>query len=203
MMQKRSIAAACLGAAVAAGAGAFPIYEGAGFAIPDNNPVGASSTIVINDFGIVGMVRVELVGLTHTWAGDLTATLSNGSATVDLFRRVGFTGTGFGTSANFDGNYLFEDGYSTTLWDVVGGLGTNDVVPSGNYAASGASGAPVSLLTPYWGIPTAGNWTLTLTDSAGGDLGSLEGWRLQLVFPSPGAGGLAMLAGMVAARRRR
>lgn len=202
MMQNR-FAVACLGLAVATGAVAFPVYEGSGFAIPDNNPLGASSTIVVTDFNVVSMVRVELVGLSHTWAGDLTATLTNGSATVDLFRRVGFTGTGFGSSANFDGNYLFEDGYPTTLWDVIGGLGTNDVVPTGNYGASGPSGAPVSLLTPYWGMFTAGSWTLTITDAAGGDIGSLDGWRLQLVIPSPGAGGLALLGGVFAARRRR
>ena len=149
------------------------------------------------------MVRVELVGLSHTWAGDLTATLTNGSATVDLFRRVGFTGSGFGSSANFNGNYVFEDGYPTTLWDAAAGLGTNDIIAPGNYRASGASGSLVSMLTPFQGSFTPGPWTLTITDSAGGDIGSLAGWRLQLVFPSPGAGGLAMLAGLVAARRRR
>ena len=46
-MKQKRVAAAWLGLAATTGALAFPIYEGAGFAIPDNNPVGASSTIVI------------------------------------------------------------------------------------------------------------------------------------------------------------
>lgn len=203
-MKTAAISSVCVAMTIGSAVSAFPIYHGDGFTIPDNNPAGASSTIFVPDFTIVGYVRVTLVGLTHTWGGDLTATLSNGMQTVDLFRRVGrVNGAGFGTSANFGGDYTFVDGFTGTLWDGADGLGTDQVIPSGQYSASGINGTPVSLGSSFFGFPTAGAWTLTISDSALLDTGSLGSWQLQLVFPTPGASAMLLLAGGVAMRRRR
>ena len=53
---------------------------GAGFNIPDNNATGASSTITVptsSNF-LITDITVTLNNLTHTWIGDLIATLKFG-----------------------------------------------------------------------------------------------------------------------------
>lgn len=188
--------AASAGLALAASALAGNSYNGAGFAIPDNAPAGANSVINVADSFAIANVSVTLNNLTHTWAGDLIATLSNGATTVTLFSRPGQVGgTGFGSSSDFGGNYTFADG-GADLTAALGGGGAF-VIPSGTYAPAGA-------LSAFNGQNSAGNWTLSISDNAGGDLGSLGSWTLNLTaVPTPGAAALLGLAGVAGLRRRR
>jgi MYXO-CTERM domain-containing protein len=185
------ILAASAGLALAAGALAGNSYNGGGVAFADLTTV--TSDIVVADSFSIADVSVTLNNITHTWVGDLTISLSNGSTSIDLIARPGFTGTGFGSSGDLNGNYSFATGgaaFPTTL------TGTA-VVPSGTYA-------PIGDLSLFNGQNSAGTWTLSVADAAGGDTGALGSWTLNLTpVPTPGAAALLGLAGVAGLRRRR
>jgi hypothetical protein len=184
---------AMLAVAGLAGTAAAQSYNGAGFTIPDSDPAGASSSIVIADAGSVLDLTVTLSGLTHTWVGDLIITLSNGSSTIDLINRTGFPGSIAGFSWNLNGDYTFDDAASATFEGFAGT--TSSILPSGSYAPEGA-------LSSFNGGSIAGTWTLSISDNAGADTGALQGWTLTNV-PAPSAVALLGLGGVVAGRRRR
>lgn len=178
-----------------AGTAAAQSYNGAGFVIPDNNPAGATSQIVIGDAGTVQDLTVTLTGLSHTWVGDLIITLSNGSSTIDLANRTGSTGSStVGFSWNLGGDYTFDDAAATS-WEDFGNPGSGNVLPSGSYTPEGS-------LASFNGGSLAGTWTLFISDNAGLDTGSFGGWTLTNV-PAPGALALLGLGGLAAGRRRR
>ncbi|MCW5898164.1 MAG: proprotein convertase P-domain-containing protein [Flavobacteriales bacterium] len=158
-------------------------FQGDGFIIPDNDPAGLSSSIVVTDAGALSDITVTLTGLGHTWAGDLIATITHEASgtTRPLFNRVGRVVTGFGLSADFGGNYAFNDAHTANLWTVGG-----TPIPGGNYFATGAD-APtqVFLLDGLAGVDIAGTWTLNISDNAGGDTGSLLSWSLGLTADCP------------------
>jgi hypothetical protein len=153
-----------------------------------------------------------LLGLTHTWVGDLTATLSHGGQDVQLFRRVGATGaTAFGDSSNLGGDYTFCAAGADFAAAAAAG-GTDFVIPSGTYMQTGASLQATPPLDPddysvFANQAVAGAWTLSIQDFAGGDTGSLQGWSFEanvLVVPEPTTLGLlgVAMAAMGMLRRR-
>ncbi len=194
------------GLAAAANAG---VYTGTGGAIPDNvgtTPGVFSSTINVSgdtDFPITSVV-VSLQGFTHTWIGDLVATVTSPSGTVHpLFSRVGRTGgVGSGDSSNVNGIYTFAD-TGADLWAAATAGGSTFVIPAGTYRTTAdGSSAFTSLDSAFAGQNGNGNWVLTISDFAGGDVGGITGWELRIV-PTPGALALLGLGGLVAARRNR
>ncbi|MGP1309846.1 MAG: proprotein convertase P-domain-containing protein [Phycisphaerales bacterium] len=192
--------AASAGLALAAGALAGNSYNGTGGAIADavgTVPTTTSFDIVVGDSFTVADASVEL-NISHTWVGDLSVTLSNGSNSINLFNRPGFTGTGFGDNSNLGGAYLFADGGADFAAAAAAAIGTDAIVAPGTYAANG------SFASTFGGGGSAGTWTLSITDNAGGDIGNLSGWTLNLVpVPTPGAAALLGLAGVAGLRRRR
>lgn len=184
---------AMLAIAGLAGTAAAQSFSGAGFAIPDNSPAGASSSIVTTG-GTVQGLTVTLSGMSHTWVGDLIITLSNGSSTIDLVNRPNFPATGFGFSWNLNGDYTFDDAAGQTF-EGFGNPGSLVDLPSGSYAPEGA-------LSSFNGGSFAGTWTLSISDNAAGDTGSFTGWTITNV-PAPSAVALLGLGGVVAGRRRR
>ena len=201
-------------AAVAiASAASATTYTGSGGTIPDNNPTGFSSVINVTDDFIVKDITISLVGLTHTWIGDLVVSITkmDGGANPSqfLFNRVGKTvaTTGFGDSSNLGGTYSFNDAFTGNLWTAAEGGGTDFTVPGGNYFASGALSSSQVLLKPtFAGLHGVGMWKITIVDAAGGDLGSLGSWTLTFEknpVPAPGALALLGLAGLAGSRRRR
>lgn len=57
---------------------------------------------------VVFIFGIELTGLSHTYIGDLQIVLiSPSGAGYNILHRPGFTGTGFGSSADFSGTYAF------------------------------------------------------------------------------------------------
>ncbi|HMN95869.1 MAG TPA: proprotein convertase P-domain-containing protein [Phycisphaerales bacterium] len=217
-MLRNSLIATAASLAVASFASAT-VYTGNGFTIPDNNPVGVSSDIVITDEFFVGDITVSLLGLIHTWAGDLTATLTfidmdNNSVSTTLFERIGRVNTGFGDSSDFGGTYSFNDSFNDAnlpfggnIWTAAAAVGAGLPIAPGNYFATGAnSSAQVSLLAAFGGLNAKGTWRLTISDNAAGDLGSLSAWSLDFVknpIPAPSALALLGLAGLAGGRRRR
>ncbi len=199
----KKVLAMTAGLAFAAGAMAnLPsTVSGLGGAIPDAGGGSFTSSVSLAG-GAVSILGVSFNGLSHTWAGDLVMELTGPGAgnTFAFHYRPGWTGAGFGNSADYvaSNSYGFFDG-GTPFGSPSG------VIPTGNYAPVAGSGAPAQSITSFGGMTgAAGTWTLTITDNAGGDTGSLNGWTLHYkAIPTPGAAALLGLAGVAGLRRRR
>lgn len=199
------ILAASAGLAIAASAFAtqnMTIGGGGAFSIPDNSPAGASSSLSTN-IGAFDVVGVAFTGLSHTWAGDLSMTLTGPGAgnSFNFFHRPGqTTPTAVGQNVDFGaGNvYSFTDG--GVAWNTA----ATGVMPGGNYAPIRSAFAPAQGINSFAGL-TGGNgtWTLSISDNAALDLGSIQGWSLIVKVPTPGAAALFGLAGVAGLRRRR
>lgn len=210
-------AGAALAAAGLASAGTMT-YSGAGTPIPhppstgdDDGSAFVETTISVPDSFNVTNVTVTLKDLQHTWAGDLQITLihEDSGASVDLVDRVGRTGgTGFGDSSEYGGDYSFDDGFSGDLWSEAAGVGFGEIIPGGDYFPTTTDGAASSLAV-FNGLSAMSDWTLRITDWAGGDVGELGAWNLTLegegqIIPTPAAAGLGAfgLLGLAGRRRR-
>ena len=209
--------------------------SGAIGAIPDNNPGGITSDIMINlpTDEVITDINITLNGLSHTWAGDIIATVTGpGGEEIDLIGRPGGPGTTVGDSSNFGGagdtpepmDYMFVDG-GADLSDFLIGLGSTEGLP-------GLDGSPfvgmynpetrvvtgpgpndneiqqASLLDTFSGLTVNGTWTLTISDNANGDLGEIGSWTLNITStPIPEPGSLALLGisglGLAFYRRRK
>ncbi len=207
-------AVACVVALSAASGAMADVFNGTGGPLADNNgSVNGVTTFSLNvaNAGVVGAFNgITFTTLSHTWVGDLQITLTLPDATtVSIVDRIGVVGSGFGDSSNFLGNYTFADG-GADIWAIatIPGNGTSFNIPSGTYAATGAgSGAAINLNALLAGKSVTGLWTVTVTDFAGGDTGSLGSWSINVgIVPAPGAIALLMplcgLAGGVGRRRR-
>jgi subtilisin-like proprotein convertase family protein len=147
--------------------------------IPDNTPAGILSTITVPVSFTVSDVTVA-VELTHTFAGDLTITLSHGSQTVTLAERIG--GGSNGDDSNFQGIYGFNDGSVSTLWRaaVDSAPATGSVIPVGPHRAVDRYANTVLLRAAFGGVGSAGTWTLRVSDNAAFDVGTLGGFAITL-----------------------
>lgn len=189
--------------AVIASASFADTWFGGGGAIPDNDSAGMN--FVINGTsGVSSINQITLLGATHTWAGDLIAKITNpDGVTVDLFNRIGrVNNSGFGTSSDLGGDYGFTTG-GANIWTAA----ASSPIPGGVYAAStnleGPDVASSYSETSFASLATStvGNWTLNISDNAGGDVGSIQGWSIDYTssVPEPtsmillGMGGLALL----------
>jgi hypothetical protein len=162
----------------------------------------------------------------HTWSGDLIVTLTSpGGSAIDIMNRLGKTSStsGFGRSDDMNGTYIFTDTASVLLTSTTptsvaaGSAGATDTagtnIPQGTYRAftnvysgvAATTNPAVSLDTPIVGTNALGNWTLTVSDHASGDVGDLVGWSILLpgVIPEPTTLGALAAFGLVALRRRK
>lgn len=211
-----SVLGAAAVAAVAHSSARAAMYTTAGGPIPDNLP-GSPLLIpfVVTDVGSVAHVDLTLTGLTHTWAGDIIATLSGpgGVPVADIMRRPEDDTPPFssvGDSSNFGGDYLFTD--TGGALDVALGGGTSAfVVPSNTAPGFQAStrtstttgNVPVLLDGVFGGTSATGVWTLSISDNASLDTGSLVSATLNVVVvPEPATFGLCgvAMAGLLARR---
>jgi hypothetical protein len=140
--------------------------------------------------------RVKILGLYHTWAGDLHMVLTapNG-ARFDLLHRVGSIGNAVGFSVNFGAN---STGADYTIVDVADpsidqfwpatNPGSGVYLPSGTYPQEHGmawgpgwpSGNSSIQVVPLSSIPaTPGIWTLTIYDWAAADSGFLMEWAME------------------------
>ncbi len=185
---RKVFALALLATAVVSNAAIFSVGGGA-ITITDNATNSSSGTFAGPAGSITNLTSVELTSMTHTWVGDLTVRLNYGGQMFTLFHRVmGNTGnTTVGSSSNFlQANLLFNTSTGTTIDSVATGVSTFNI-PSGIYRAAHqvnelpttAAGANsvLSSHSVFNGLDPNGSWTLSITDSAGGDTGSLVAWR--------------------------
>jgi subtilisin-like proprotein convertase family protein len=140
-------------------------------AIPDSNPAGVSTTITVADDFDITDLNVNL-DITHTWVGDLIVTLeSPAGTTAVLIDRMGTTSGGVGCSSN-DLMITLDDEAATPI---------EDECQPGPPAASG-SFTPNNPLSAFDGESSMGDWTLTVSDNAGGDTGTLNTWGLEYSY---------------------
>ncbi|WP_386066183.1 S8 family serine peptidase [Tahibacter sp. UC22_41] len=139
-------------------------------AIPDNNATGVSDAQVVGSGGTLTGLRLSF-DITHTYMGDLTLILSNGTTSVTLLQRPGnASNTGTSGCSGNNGNVVVDDAATLTLESNCG---------SGTPAyTTGASYKPNNPLAPFAGQALNGTWTLRAIDSAGADTGTLRGWCL-------------------------
>jgi subtilisin-like proprotein convertase family protein len=140
--------------------------------IPDGNPVGISDTLNVAANEVIADLDVY-VNAPHTWVGDLIFTLTHvdSGTTVTLIDRPGYTGSGFGCSGNDYDVTVDDEGPDTPIENQCGAT-----APAITGDAPGGDPPNTSLLAAFDGESSQGNWTLTVSDNAGGDTGTLMEW---------------------------
>ncbi len=201
-----------LAAAFIASAGLSPLthaalmsYTGTGGNVPGPGVETSglfSNSITVADAGVVNGVSITLNDFSHTWIGDIFATLvfddgTNPAVSMILFGTDGTVTVGSNNDA--DGTYTFATGGATGFEDHA-----DDPIPSGTYA-------PLGSFSVFNNLSAAGMWTLNLDDQSGGDSGFLESWTLNIdvgdAAPIPAPATLALfglgLAGLGWSRRKK
>lgn len=138
-------------------------------AIPDNDQSGVSDALSVADAGQVTDLKVE-VAAEHTWVGDLVFVLrhEDTATEVTLVDRPGVgAGSGFGCSGN-DVDATLDSAASAAVESTC-------INPA---PALQGNLAPDEPLQAFVGQDLAGTWTLTLSDHARHDRGSLRRWCL-------------------------
>jgi len=139
-------------------------------AIPDNDPVGVSDTMVIAPTGEFITDLDLVIQASHTWIGDLIFTLQHvetGTA-VTAIDQPNCSGDDIDATINDEG--LDGDVETVCLASVPTSVG--ELV--------GGDPPDTSLLTAFDGEGIGGSWTLTVSDNAGADTGSLDAWCLRV-----------------------
>jgi subtilisin-like proprotein convertase family protein len=152
-----------VGASTYLSVGSHTIYP-----IPDNNPTGVSSDLVVPLAGEIVDLDLDLM-ITHTWVGDLKVTLTHldtGTSAV-LIDRPRVPATTFGCSGdNLDA--ILDDEATLPIEDqCVAGL-----------PAIAGSFTPNNPLSVFDGESLSGTWQLTVVDLGPADIGSLTDWVL-------------------------
>lgn len=137
-----------------------------GVAIPDNSQTGATSTIEIPSGGSITDLQIGFE-VTHTYMGDISATLSNGTTSVVIFDRPGVPASTFGCSG--DNADIILDDAATLIAESNCLNATPAYTPGEHYQ-------PNNPLSGFDGADLAGTWTLTVRDNAASDTGSFLGW---------------------------
>jgi len=151
-------------------------FTGAPVAIPDNSPIGASVTIPVSGIGRVSKVGFSVdgttctadagattVGIDHTYIGDLVGTLTAPSgAKATVFQRNGGSGNNLC-------QVVFADGAAKSFSSAT----FLDAPYTGTWA-------PVKPFGALAGEVADGNWTFSVVDAAGGDVGSIRSVSLHV-----------------------
>jgi subtilisin-like proprotein convertase family protein len=183
---------------------------GLGLDIPDNDANGISSTISISDDFLISHMAI-LVSMDHTYIGDLIFTLTGPDGTsITLADRPGYPDASFGDDSNLSAHYpiifgdLFPDVDAENLGR--GCDGTDTIV---GVDCTRQVSANDSMAAAFGGLSTLGDWTLTVSDNADFDTGSINGWSIAIQVPSavPVPAGVWLLASglfaLAGARRKR
>ena len=159
-----------------------PICQTPQLTIPDNDPTGASTTLTVPSGGSLSDLDFS-TNTTHTWVGDLKYTLQHvdTGTTVTLIDQPGVPATTFGCSGDNINATINDEGAD-------GNVETTCLAATPTIAGDLVGGDPAntSLLAAFDGESFAGDWTLTVSDNAGGDTGIVNEWCL---IPGGGAGG--------------
>jgi len=135
-------------------------------AIPDSVggiPGEASSTLTIDaGAGTISNLVVE-VGFTHTYVGDLIVTISNGVNSALLSSRQG-------GGANLGGVYTFVDFAPLDM--------AQAATAAGGVTLGSSLIKPFESLSVFDGSDFAGTWTLSVSDNAGLDIGTIDSFSI-------------------------
>jgi subtilisin-like proprotein convertase family protein len=140
--------------------------------IPDSNPTGVTSVINVGTAGTISDLNVVLTG-THSWVGDLRFNISNGTTNVTFYDQPGVPASTFGCSGDNLPGVVGDDEGSSGSFENSCLNATPAYVPGGTYTGN-------SPLSAFDGATAAGNWTLTVSDLAAGDTGTLDGWCVDI-----------------------
>lgn len=145
--------------------GTFP-YDGSPVPIPDSGTTSADIRVP-KSAGLLRDLNVFL-GISHSFDGDLDVTLTHikSGTVVTLFTDVGGTDEGF--------MVILDDEAGTDI-----GTANN---PSDGPITGPFNPEEAALLTAFDGLDASGTWRLTMTDDAGGDIGTLFAWTLDVTF---------------------
>jgi subtilisin-like proprotein convertase family protein len=150
--------------------------------IPDLGVV----TSTLNVAGLTGfIIDVDLTTfITHTFPGDLDMTLTSPAGTI-----VTFSSDNAGTNENvFNGTVWDDDANPGGQVPYVTNAGLATDHPYSNLTLASPL-APEEALSAFLGENPNGTWTITISDDAGADVGTLNSWSLNIntitnVFPS-------------------
>lgn len=144
-------------------------------AIPDDDPNGITTDLVLTDPGNVLDLDVE-IDVTHTWVGDLQFDLTHvdTGTTVTFYDRPGVPASTFGCSGD-DIDAILDDEAGSNVEDECGAG-----VPS-----IAGSFIPNNALSAFDGETVAGTWRLTASDHAGGDTGTVVEWCVTATGDGP------------------
>ncbi|WP_148614135.1 Calx-beta domain-containing protein [Nocardioides rubriscoriae] len=136
-------------------------------AIPDNTPAGVTSTLVVPPSDDTLSRLVVRLAVTHTFDGDLSATVTTPSGTVlTLFSRIGGAGN--------SGDNLMGTEFSDAA----------AAAPAAGGAPYTGLFRPVTSFATVDGQPLAGTWTLKVSDNANLDTGTLTSWGITAQPPA-------------------
>ena len=135
-------------------------------AIPDNNATGFTSSITTSDPATLSGLKV-IVRANHTYVGDLSFRLTRGATNALLVDRPGVPGTSFGCSGD-NVDVTLDDAAATPV----------ETQCAGSPPAISGTHAPNNPIAPFLGQAFAGTWSLTATDAASSDTGTLLEWCL-------------------------
>jgi len=208
--------------------------SGSGGAINDapagnNDSTGLPGALTSFTFSTTGgtignLDSIDVIGLNHSWMGDLTMSLTHvqsGTSVVfynmNRYRRS--------ESTNLNGNYQFTDSSgAANMVTAASSLGSTANIASGEYAAFDSNGNGLNSYTgsdryilssfdAFDGLTMNTGWRLDITDRALDDTGSLTDWGITTssapsAVPEPGEwaamGVLGFgLVGLVVRGRRR
>lgn len=139
-----------------------------GLAIPDGDTDGVMDTLTVASGAVLSDLDVALE-ISHTYIGDLTATLTHvqTGTSVPLIERPGRIDSGFGCS-NPDVDVMLDDEADDPAEDAC-----NTTPP-----AMAGTLFPLGTLSDFDGVDYAGDWTITVSDAVSADTGTLESWCL-------------------------
>lgn len=143
--------------------------------IPDATATGATHTLNVSGFPAVPVAGIRVsFNITHTWDSDLEINLvaPNGNI-LNLVNNRGGSG----------------DNFVNTVISSTGGvpIATGAAPFTNIYSPDAATGqgptgfvSNVTLFSDLFSVPN-GSWTLAIRDGAGGDLGTLTSWSIELI----------------------
>jgi len=132
--------------------------------IVDNQTV--ASILSISATGTITDVNIKNLGITHTYTSDLTVKLKKSTTTVTVLSSL--CGSENNILLNFD-----DESYNA--YSSIPCPATNN----GNYK-------PQNSLTAFDGLSVNGTWTLEVSDGAGGDIGTLNSWKIEVCYQTAG-----------------
>lgn len=152
---------------------------------------GAPLLVAVPASGMVGGLTSVSVSLTlsHTWMGEVSARLiSPDGTTFVVFGRTLATGPpGWGSAADLNGTYVFNDAAPGNLWTVAAGTGQTEVVTPGAYRTSeigngtpSSTGAITAINPAFNNREANGIWFLRFNDSCKDDIGTVTAASLTL-----------------------